>query len=258
MRFRGKGELTFGRPVIMGILNVTPDSFSDGGSYFGAGAVEHALEMISQGADIIDIGGESTRPGSDPVPASEEMSRVVPVVRELAQMTDVPISVDTMKPEVAEAVLEAGADMINDVGGLRSEAMMEVVGRYGVPAVIMHMKGVPKTMQDDLKEGSILDEVRGFLSERVGAARDHGIRELMTDPGVGFGKTVSQNLELIDNSSEFSLGCPVLIGASRKRFLSEVYPGEDPDTATAKICARAVKAGANVLRVHNVAAVRGI
>ena len=240
------------RPTIMGILNVTPDSFSDGGMYLGENAIEHALQMIDDGADIIDIGGESTRPGSDPVSSEEEIRRIVPVIRELSAMTDVPISVDTMKTDVAEAALDAGADIINDVNGLRSLGMAELAASAGVPVIIMHMEGMPKTMQDDPLGVDDFDEVVFFLSERFEYAVDCGIKQIITDPGIGFGKTTELNDLILDNSLSFSFGCPVLIGASRKRFLSDIYPGMDRDEATVKASLRAFDSGADILRVHNV------
>ena len=224
----GKNGVTVRKPMIMGILNVTPDSFSDGGRYFSGGAVEHALAMIDDGADVIDIGGESTRPGSDPVPAEEEIRRIVPVIKELASVTDIPISVDTMKTEVAEAALDAGVDIINDVNGLRAEGMAELISSAGVPVIIMHMNGTPKTMQLEPMQGKVTKVIADFLRERCDFAADHGIKDIILDPGVGFGKTAEQNAEIIDNASSFSFGHPVLIGASRKRFLPSVYP----DTAT--------------------------
>ena len=161
----GKKGVTVRRPMVMGILNVTPDSFSDGGLYYSGGAVEHALSMIDDGADIIDIGGESTRPGSDPVPSDEEIRRIVPVIRELSSVSDIPVSVDTMKTEVAEAALDAGADIINDVNGMRSEGMAELISSAGVPVIIMHMKGMPKTMQLEPMQGKVTADIVEFLKE---------------------------------------------------------------------------------------------
>ena len=252
----GKKGVTVRRPMIMGILNVTPDSFSDGGMYYSGGAVEHALSMIDEGADIIDIGGESTRPGSDPVPAEEEIGRIVPVIRELSSVSDVPISVDTMKTEVAEAALDAGADIINDVNGMRSEGMAELISSAGVPVVIMHMKGMPKTMQLEPMQGRVTEDIVAFLKERCEYAADCGIRDIILDPGIGFGKTAEQNVEIIDNSAAFSLGHPVLIGASRKRFLLSVYPDMDRDEASVAVSLRALDAGADIVRVHNVMMMR--
>ncbi len=252
----GKSGVTVRKPMVMGILNVTPDSFSDGGLYYSEGALEHALRMIDDGADIIDIGGESTRPGSDPVSAEEEIRRIVPVIKELSSVSDIPISVDTMKTEVAAAALDAGADIINDVNGLRSEGMMGLASSAGAPVIIMHMKGMPKTMQLEPMQGKVTGEIARFLKERYDAAKDHGIKDIILDPGIGFGKTVEQNVEIVENSSAFSFGCPVLIGASRKRFLSEIYPGMDRDEATVRISMRALDAGADIIRVHNVAMMR--
>ena len=248
----GKKGITIRGPMVMGILNVTPDSFSDGGRYLSGNAVEHALKMIDEGADIIDIGGESTRPGSDPVPSETEMERIVPVIKELSSVSDIPISVDTMKSDVAYAALDAGADIINDVNGLRSEGMMELASSAGVPVVIMHMNGEPKTMQIHPMEGSVVGEIAAFLKERCDTAKEYGIRDIILDPGIGFGKTVAQNMEIIENVSSFSFGRPVLIGASRKRFLSEIYPGTDRDEATVRVSLKAIGHGADIVRVHNV------
>ena len=252
----GKRGVTVRRPMVMGILNVTPDSFSDGGLYFSGGAVEHALSMIDDGADIIDIGGESTRPGSDPVPSDEEIRRIVPVIRELSSVSDIPISVDTMKTEVAEAALDAGADIINDVNGMRSEGMARLISSAGVPVIIMHMKGMPKTMQLEPMQGKVTEDIVSFLKERCDYAADFGIKDIILDPGVGFGKTAEQNVEIIDNSSAFSLGHPVLIGASRKRFLPFAYPGMERDEASVAVSLRALDAGADIVRVHNVKMMR--
>lgn len=249
---RNIGPLTFERPLIMGILNVTPDSFSDGGKYYRGGAVEHALQMIDDGADVIDIGGESTRPGSSPVTAEEEMSRIIPVIRELSALTDIPISVDTMKTEVAEAALDAGADIINDVYGLRAEGMMELAGSSGAQVIIMHMHGTPETMQIDPISENAVGIVSDFFRERIESALDHGVKDMILDPGVGFGKTYDQNMELIDHASDLSFGYPVLIAASRKKFLGHFYPGTECDEATVKISMRAIEHGANMVRVHNV------
>ena len=252
----GKKGAAVRRPMIMGILNVTPDSFSDGGLYYQKGAVEHALSMIDEGADIIDIGGESTRPGSEPVPAEEEIRRIVPVIKELSSVSDIPISVDTMKTEVAEAALDAGADIINDVNGIRSEGMAELISSAGVPVIIMHMKGMPKTMQLEPMQGKVTADIVEFLKERCEYAADFGIKDIILDPGVGFGKTAEQNVEIIDNASAFSLGHPVLIGASRKRFLPFAYPDMDRDEATVAVSIRALDAGADIVRVHNVGMMR--
>ena len=244
--------MSTGTPRIMGILNITPDSFSDGGLYYSGGAAEHAVEMVEAGADIIDIGGESTRPGSDPVSPQEQIGRIVPVIRELAPSISVPISVDTMDVEVARAALDAGADIINDVNGLRSEGMLELASSVGAPVIIMHMNGRPKTMQVRPMEGRVTGTIAAFLKERCDIAGEYGIKDITLDPGIGFGKTAEQNMEIIENVSEFSFGHPVLIGASRKRFLSEMFPGTDRDEATVRISLRAIENGADIVRVHNV------
>lgn len=248
-----------GRPLVMGILNLTPDSFSDGGMWSGRRAAEHAFEMVDAGADIIDVGAESTRPGSRRVPADEELRRLLPVLREVAPSCGVPVSVDTMKAEVAAAALDAGAGIVNDVLGLRGEGMMELVASAGVPAVVMHMHGTPETMQLSPMQGDAAPQVSAFFEERTAAALDAGMRaeDIVLDPGVGFGKTCAQNLEVIDCCGKF--GHPVLIGASRKRFLSEAYPGLGRDEATVRVGLRAARAGADILRVHDVAsAVRSL
>lgn len=238
---------------VMGILNMTPDSFSDGGKH-KEDALEFALGMVDAGADIIDIGGESTRPGATPVDADEEIRRIIPIIKELSSVSDVRISVDTMKTEVAAKALDAGADIINDVYGLRADGMMELIASAGVPAVIMHMSGMPLTMQDNPLGVESDQAIVDFLRERKECALDHGIREIIMDPGIGFGKTPELNMHIIDNSSEYSLGCPVLIGASRKRFLSLYYPDMEADDATVRVTMRAIESGADIVRVHNVPA----
>ena len=248
----GKKGTEVRKPMVMGILNVTPDSFSDGGKYLSGNALEHALEMIDQGADIIDIGGESTRPGSDPVSSEIEIERIVPVIRELSSVSDIPISVDTMKPDVAYAALDAGADIINDVNGLRTKGMADVVSSAGVPVIIMHMKGTPKTMQLEPMKDPVIPVIAEFLKERYEYALDHGIRDVMLDPGIGFGKTARQNMEILNNASTFSFGCPVVIGLSRKMFLSELFPLRDRDDVTAELSRRALDEGADIVRVHDV------
>jgi dihydropteroate synthase len=237
---------------IMGILNMTPDSFSDGGMHKDD-ALQYAYGMIDAGADIIDIGGESTRPGAVPVPADAEIRRIIQIVKDLSSTSDVTISVDTMKTEVAAKALDAGADIINDVNGLRSEGMAELIASAGVPVVIMHMNGMPSTMQDNPMGIDRNQEIISFLKERVDYALNCGIKDIILDPGIGFGKTPELNMHIIDNVSEYSLGYPVLIGASRKRFLREYYKDTDADEATVNVSLRAVKSGADIVRVHNVA-----
>lgn len=242
----------------MGILNVTPDSFSDGGSWTDpAVAVRHALDMIDQGADIIDIGGESTRPNSEPVSAEEEIRRLEPVLRDLIPSIDVPVSVDTMKTEVAARCIDLGADIINDVYGLRDEGMPELCASAGVSVVIMHMNGMPRTMPASMGDG-YMERIRSFLRERTAAALDAGIRpeDIILDPGIGFGLDPDENWDMLTHSSYFSDGYPVLSGSSRKRFLSVKFPGMDRDEASAEAARIASDSGADIVRVHNVALTR--
>ncbi|NND01168.1 MAG: dihydropteroate synthase [Acidimicrobiia bacterium] len=247
----------------MGVLNVTPDSFSDGGvNSDTSAAVDRGLAMVADGADIIDVGGESTRPGADPVGVGEELERVVPVVAALAAAGNV-VSVDTMKPQVASAAVAAGAEIINDVSGLRSSTMMEVAAATGAGVVIMHMRGEPRTMQADTVYGDVVGDVRQYLADQAASAVAAGIdpNRVAVDPGIGFGKSHLQNLELLNRSSDFiSLGFPVLIGASRKGFLGTVLAAAgretvaaERDAATSATVAAAIIAGAAVIRVHDVA-----
>jgi dihydropteroate synthase len=246
-------------PAVMGIVNVTPDSFSDGGRFFAADdALVQALTLVREGAAIVDIGGESTRPGSELITLDEELHRVLPVVEALAGSVGVPISVDTMKAEVARRALAAGAAIVNDVSALRyDEAMVDVVAEAGCPVCLMHMQGMPKTMQDDPRYDDVVGEVLAFLEERMAHALAHGVREeqIMVDPGIGFGKTVAHNLTLLDGLSRFtSLGRPVVLGASRKRFLGAIL-GAEPSGRTVGTVATTVigyLAGAHVFRVHDV------
>ncbi len=245
--------------LVMGILNVTPDSFSDGGRFLDPEvAVAHALRMVQDGADVIDVGGESTRPGSDPVPAEEELARVLPVIRRLAQVRpDLAISIDTRKPEVAEAALGAGACIVNDVAAGRSEGMFEVVRAAGAGMVLMHMLGEPKTMQEAPSYEDVVAEVRAFLRERLEAATAAGIEPeaLVVDPGIGFGKTLEHNLLLLRHLEALTeLGRPVMVGPSRKRFIGAILdlPEEERDEGTVGAVAWAVAHGASVVRVHDV------
>jgi len=247
--------------LVMGILNVTPDSFSDGGLHDTLdSAVAWAQQMAADGADIIDVGGESTRPGADPVPADVEIARVVPVIERLAAQGLI-VSVDTMKTEVAGAAIEAGAAIVNDVAALRAHGLAELCGRSGVGVVLTHMLGTPQTMQDDPTYDDVVAEVAEFLLGRVAAAVEAGVdsRAIALDPGIGFGKTVAHNIELIDRiDSLVSLGFPVVVGTSRKSFLGSLLgaPERDRDVATAVTSAVATVGGARVLRVHNVPAGR--
>ena len=244
----------------MGILNVTPDSFSDGGEWFAYDeAVSRARELVAEGADIIDIGGESTRPGAAPVPIDEELRRVVPVVRSL-RGAGAQISADTMKLTVAEAAVEAGATFINDVTAFRHEPEMAgFVADRGCDCCLMHMLGDPRTMQDDPRYDDVVDDVRAFLEERAQFAVGEGVKEerITVDPGIGFGKTIDHNLELLDRLQEIvAIGFPVVVGTSRKSFLGRLTGREDPHdrvAATVATTVLALERGASVFRVHDVA-----
>jgi dihydropteroate synthase len=256
----GKKKFVLGkRTLIMGILNVTPDSFSDGGKYSSRGeAVSRAKEMAEEGADIIDIGGESTRPGARAVPAGEEMRRVIPVIRELSRDGKIIISIDTRKAAVARAALEAGAHMVNDVSGLRHDrGMAGVVARCKVPVCLMHMQGVPRTMQKKPAYFDLMGEVIGCLEESIAFAINAGIlhEKIIIDPGIGFGKTVAHNLEILKRLRELRvLGCPVLVGPSRKSLIGEVLglPVGERVEGTAALVAAAIANGADLVRVHDV------
>jgi len=244
----------------MGILNVTPDSFSDGGMFRRTeDAVAHGVRMAANGADIIDVGGESTRPGADSVSVSDEIERVLPVIHGLKEAVDVPISVDTSKAEVAEAALMAGAHVINDVTGLQADpGLATVAARYGAPLVIMHMKGAPGNMQDNPHYDDLIGEVCGFLRRQIELAGSMGLAPEWTilDPGFGFGKTPAHNIELIRRLREFTvLGRPLMIGTSRKSTLGMLLGGAPPLErleATAASVALAIANGANIVRVHDV------
>src|SRR5215213_6040207 len=240
---------------LMGIVNVTPDSFSDGGLYLDAeAAVAHGRELASQGADIVDVGGESTRPGAKEVPADEELARTEPVVAALAS-DGIPVSIDTSKTHVAEAAIAAGAAMVNDVTALRADpGLAGLCADRGCEVVLMHMLGTPRTMQDAPEYDDVVDDVRAFLAERVQAAVDSGIAEerIWVDPGIGFGKTVEHNLELLRRLGE--LGRPMAVGTSRKSFLGRLTGREVTERLGGTIAGnvRALRAGAGALRVHDV------
>jgi dihydropteroate synthase len=252
------------RPAVMGVLNVTPDSFSDGGLFLEPdAAVARAEAMVAEGADLIDVGGESTRPGAAPVAAEEELRRVIPVLERLdAGRPRAQLSIDTSKARVAEAALAAGAGFVNDVTALRADpAMAAVVGSSGATLCLMHMLGEPRTMQDDPRYRDVVSEVKRFLEERLAFAVGEGIGEerIWLDPGIGFGKTLEHNLELLRRLDEIvAIGRPVLVGASRKRFIGDLT-GRPEDERLAGSVAAAVIAfgrGASMLRVHDVAATR--
>jgi dihydropteroate synthase len=247
------------RTHIMAVLNVTPDSFSDGGKFFRLDdAVRQGMGMIEQGADMIDVGGESTRPGSDPLPTEEELSRVIPVIESLSGKTDLPISIDTYKAEVAKRALDAGAQMINDISALRFDPKMkQVAGEFEVPVVLMHIKGTPREMQKNPAYDDVIAEITEYLTQSVKMAEDGGIsrERIIIDPGIGFGKRIQDNLNILKNLKEFSiLGCPILIGCSRKSFIGRILdlPVEERLEGSLAAVAAAVMNGANIVRVHDV------
>lgn len=242
---------------LMGILNVTPDSFHDKSPTHEA-AIERAFRMIEEGADIIDIGGESTRPGSDSVSLTEELQRVIPVIKAIRSKSDIPLSIDTMKPEVAAAAIKAGATMINDVGGFRDPAMIDVAKEAQVPICVMHMQGTPKTMQQDpyYPEG-IIPYLLSWFRERMSTLAKAGIKEenIILDPGIGFGKTVDDNLKIIHNLHRLKAeGYPLLLGVSRKSFMSKILnrPPAQLLAPTVAVGTLAILAGTDILRVHDV------
>lgn len=246
----------------MGVVNVTPDSFSDGGLHdTTAGAVEHARRLLAAGADVVDVGGESTRPGSDPVPDDVELSRVIPVIEALAA-EGVVVSVDTTKAAVAVAAMEAGAEIINDTTAAGGQGMAETMASSGAGIVLMHMQGTPRTMQHEPRYADVVGEVRDFLLTRAGHVESAGVarQAVMVDPGIGFGKTVDHNLTLIRRVGDLvATGYPVMVGASRKGFLGRILDVDDPaqrDVATAAVTALVVASGVAGLRVHDVASSR--
>ncbi|MCU0605304.1 MAG: dihydropteroate synthase [Desulfobacterales bacterium] len=265
----GSHRLELGRRTcVMGVVNVTPDSFSDGGRFLDSrAAIDQGLRLAAAGADIIDVGGESTRPFSEPVPADEEIQRVVPVIAALAKTIRIPISIDTTKAAVARRALEAGAAMINDITALRSDpGLGPLAAESGVPVVLMHMQGEPRTMQVAPRYDDLVAEIRLFLQQAADAAEERGVprARLIVDPGIGFGKTAEHNLELIRRLPEFAgLGLPLLVGPSRKAFIRRlVKPEGDQDispdhpaveTGTQAAVAAAILKGAHIVRVHDVA-----
>ena len=253
--------LRLDRPQVMGIVNVTPDSFSDGGAHDTTeAAVAHALRLVEEGADLLDIGGESTRPGADEVPVEEELRRVVAVIERLAAQVAVPISIDTSKPEVMRAAVQAGAGMINDVYGLRRDGALDAAAALGVPVVLMHMQGEPRSMQAAPQYDDVVGEVHRFLAERIFAAEMAGIakKRIVIDPGFGFGKDTPHNLQLLAQLERFvELGVPVLAGLSRKRSIGQLTGRNAPaDRVAGSVAAHLIAAqhGAAIVRVHDVAA----
>ena len=247
------------RTALMGILNVTPDSFSDGGRYLEARkAIARGVELAGQGADIIDIGGESTRPGARPLSAPEEIERVVPVVRELRRVISIPLSIDTVKAEVARAALDAGADVVNDISALRFDPdMISLIVEEKVPVVLMHMQGTPRTMQESPRYQNVLQEVKDFLRSRVAFSVERGVapERIVVDPGIGFGKDLEHNLALIRGISTLtSLAQPVLVGPSRKAFIGKILNVGPDDRLEGSLAAAVAAAlgGAGMIRMHDV------
>ncbi len=248
------------KTYIMGVLNVTPDSFSDGGLFFSEKkAIEHVLRLVDEGADIIDIGGESTRPGSEPVSVEEEIRRTIPVIKAISREIKVPISIDTYKSEVAKHALDAGASIVNDISGLRFDPdMPKVVSEYKVPVIIMHIKGRPKDMQQNPQYEALIPEIMDYLRISIRLAAKFGIPDdkIIIDPGIGFGKTFEHNLEIIKNLKEFTLlGKPVAVGVSRKAFIGKILGDVPPSErleGTASAVAISIFNGANIIRVHDV------
>ena len=268
---RGKSFNWGDRTYIMGVLNVTPDSFSDGGQFNTLEtAVARARSLVEEGVDILDIGGQSTRPGAEQVPLEEELNRVLPVVRALrdrqnGDILSVPISVDTTRSQVAIAAVEAGADLINDVsGGVRDADMLGAVATLGVPVVLMHSRGTPETMQKLTDYEDLIAEIYRFLGDRIEAAITAGVerKNIIIDPGIGFAKTLGHNLEILRRLGEFrDLGVPILVGASRKSFIGHILNRPNPQErvwGTAAACCAAIAAGADIIRVHDIPEMRDV
>jgi dihydropteroate synthase len=250
----------------MGVINVTPDSFSDGGKFLSPkNAKRQAISLIKAGADILDIGGESSRPFSEPITAKEELHRVIPVVKEIRKFSDCPLSIDTVKAEVAEAAINEGADIINDISAMRFDSkMVDVASAFKVPVILMHMKGTPKDMQLDTYYKDVVAEVKHFLKKQIEWAINKGIvkENIIIDPGIGFGKTFQDNLVLLNRLNKFTdLGVPIMVGVSRKAFIGKIVglsEAEKRDVATSGATAASVMRGADLVRVHNVALTRQV
>ena len=249
------------QPCIMGILNLTPDSFSDGGLFINKEkALSHVRQMIDDGATIIDVGGESTRPGATEVSAEEECNRVIPLIKAIRRISDIPISIDTSKPDVMQQAIEAGASMINDVNALRAEGAVELAAKLNVPVCIMHMQGQPRTMQHTPNYNNVVREVKEFLQQRIEVCLKEGIKKenIIIDPGFGFGKTLDHNLSLFKHLEEFTqLGVPLLVGMSRKSMIGAVLndaPADERLHGSVTLAALAAWMNTNILRVHDVKA----
>lgn len=256
--FNNKSLDFSGRPLLMGVVNITPDSFYDGGKYLHFhDAVSHALHLIEEGADIIDLGAESSRPGASPVSADEELHRLLPVLKKIREKTNIPISIDTYKPDVAEEALKQGADIINDISAARdSSYMLEVAARFGSPIVLMHMKGQPSNMQDKVDYTDLFVEVTEFLQGRIDIAKGMGVKMILADPGIGFGKYLEHNLDLMANLDILSdrLCVPIVLGASRKSFIEHLLGREKKDrlAASLAVAAWSVMNKVDILRVHDI------
>ncbi len=245
----------------MGILNITPDSFSDGGKYFDSDIrmqkiVVDAVRMEREGADFIDVGGESTRPGAQKVSADEEIQRVIPVIKEIKKHINIPISIDTYKHEVAEEALKAGAVIVNDISGFQFDYKIAgITKKYNASCILMHIKGTPKEMQNNPVYENVIEEIKEYLSKSISIALEAGIEQIIIDPGIGFGKTFKHNIEIIKKLNDFkSLGYPLLLGLSRKRFINEIYESNTDERTEGTLSANTVGVlnGANILRVHDV------
>ena len=256
----GNYQLDLSRPHVMGIVNVTPDSFSDGGKYESTEkAVEHALQLVAEGADILDIGGESTRPGATPVSLEDELSRVVPVVEALSKVAGVPLSIDTYKPEVMRAAVAAGADIINDIRALQEPGALQIAAQSNAGICLMHMQGLPQNMQDNPQYDDVVTEVHAFLADRLAAVRAAGIEDerVVLDPGFGFGKRTVHNVALLRELQAIAgLGRPLLVGLSRKSVLGQMTGGDVYVRLHASIAASVISVmkGARIVRVHDVKA----
>lgn len=249
------------RTFVMGILNITPDSFSDGGKYFDGNVIlekviEDALRMEAEGADFIDVGGESARPGSENITADEELERVIPVIESIKKKINIPVSIDTYKSHVAEEALKAGACIVNDISGFRfDDKTAEVTSKYNAGCILMHIKGTPKDMQKNPVYVNVVQEVYDYLEYSISIAKNFGIEQIITDVGIGFGKSPEHNLELIRNLKEFTrLGYPVLLGVSRKSFINKIYPSDINNRLEGTIAANVIGImnGANIIRVHDI------
>jgi dihydropteroate synthase len=256
----GQYQLNLNRPHVMGIINVTPDSFSDGGQFVSINlAVEQALRLIAEGADILDVGGESTRPGAHPVSLNEELNRVIPVIEALSTVSTIPISIDTYKPEVMRLAIAAGADIVNDIRALQEPDALDIVANSKAGVCLMHMQGLPQTMQLAPQYDDVVSEVKQFLIDRMNVAISHGIAKnrILLDPGFGFGKTRAHNISLIQQLNKLiDIGQPLLVGLSRKSVLGSITGGDESQRLYASIAASVISAmnGAKIIRVHDVKA----